>query len=128
MDRSENFPKWKGQCHEIFCFGFFSWIIFPQAPENNTRVILNIFVNLQRYSQVKDTDDNFATSGVPLIPVANLQIAARINDTGGKLDTSVNDTGGNQWEQYQNTDNLKWTWRKNFFCMLTLLLKGVQKK
>jgi len=26
-----------GQCHEIFCFRFFSWIIFPQAPENNEK-------------------------------------------------------------------------------------------
>ncbi len=23
----------KGQCHEIFCFRFFSWISFPQDPE-----------------------------------------------------------------------------------------------
>ncbi len=31
----------KGQCHEIFFFRFFSWIIFLQAPENNIRVISN---------------------------------------------------------------------------------------
>ncbi len=31
----------KGQCHEIFCFRFFSWITFPQAPENNIRVNSN---------------------------------------------------------------------------------------
>ncbi len=68
---------------------------------------MNILENLQRYSKVKDTNGKFATSGVLLIPVANLKIAAGINDTGGKFDTSVNDTGGNQWEQYQNTDNLK---------------------
>ncbi len=42
-----------GQCHEIFCFRLFSWIIFPQAPENNIRVISNVFENLQRYSQGK---------------------------------------------------------------------------
>ncbi len=36
-----------------FCFRFFSWIIFPQAPENNARVILNFFKNLQKYLQVK---------------------------------------------------------------------------
>ncbi len=29
----------KGQCHEIFFFRFFSWITFPQAPENKSRVI-----------------------------------------------------------------------------------------
>jgi hypothetical protein len=25
--------SFKGQCHEIFCFWFFSWISFPPAPE-----------------------------------------------------------------------------------------------
>jgi hypothetical protein len=44
---------------------------------------------------------------VLLIPVANLQIAAGINDMGGKFGISFNDTDGNKWEQYQNTDNLK---------------------
>ncbi len=29
------------QRHEIFRFRFFSWIIYPQAPENNIRVISN---------------------------------------------------------------------------------------
>ncbi len=43
----------KGQCHEIFCCRFFSWIIFPQAPENNVMIILNFFANLLRCSQVK---------------------------------------------------------------------------
>ncbi len=43
----------KGQCHRIFCFRFASWITFPQAPENNSRVISNFFKNLGRYSQVK---------------------------------------------------------------------------
>ncbi len=42
-----------GQCHEIFCFRFFSWIIFPQAPEMDVRVISKFFANLQRYLQVK---------------------------------------------------------------------------
>ncbi len=31
----------KGQCHEIFGSGLFSWIIYPQVPENNIRVISN---------------------------------------------------------------------------------------
>ncbi len=43
----------KGQCHKIFCFRFFSWITFPQAPGNNFRVISNFFENSLRYSQVK---------------------------------------------------------------------------
>ena len=43
----------KGQCHEIFCFWFFSWISFPPAPEYHIRTVLNFFENSQRYSQAK---------------------------------------------------------------------------
>ncbi len=43
----------KGQCHEIFCFWFFSWISFPPAPEYPIRTVLNFFENSRRYSQVK---------------------------------------------------------------------------
>ncbi len=43
----------KGQCHKIFCFWFFSWISFPQAPEYPIRIISNFFENSLRYSQVK---------------------------------------------------------------------------
>ncbi len=46
----------KVQCHEIFCFRFFSWITFPQAPDNNIRIISNFFENSRRYSQVKVND------------------------------------------------------------------------
>ncbi len=41
----------KGQCHEIFCFRFFSWI--PQAPDNNIRIISKFFENSRRYLQFK---------------------------------------------------------------------------
>ncbi len=34
-----------GESHEIFCFRFFSWIISPQAPANNVRVISSFFEN-----------------------------------------------------------------------------------
>jgi hypothetical protein len=43
----------KGQCHEIFCFWFFSWVSFPSAPEYPIRTVSNFFENLRRYSQVK---------------------------------------------------------------------------
>ncbi len=43
----------KGQCHEIFCFWFFSWISFPPAPEYPIRTVSNCFENSRRYSQVK---------------------------------------------------------------------------
>ncbi len=29
----------KGQCHEIFCFWFFSWISFPLAPEYSIKTV-----------------------------------------------------------------------------------------
>ncbi len=43
----------KGQCHEIFCFWFFSYISCSPAPEYPIRTILNFFENSRRYSQVK---------------------------------------------------------------------------
>ncbi len=36
-----------------FLLQIFLWIIFPQATKNTTRIILNFFENLRRYSQVK---------------------------------------------------------------------------
>ncbi len=90
----------KGRCHEIFCFRFFSWITFPQAPDNNIRIISNFFENSRRYSQVKvhhvanlppvsmtpvancrryqrHRQQNFATSSLVLLtPVANLPLVA----------------------------------------------------
>ncbi len=65
----------KGQCHEIFCFKFFSWIIFPQAPKNNIRVISNFFENLRRYRKSR--------------------CPTGINTTGGKFAAGVNYTGIN---------------------------------
>ncbi len=44
---------WKGQCHEIFGFWFFSWISFPQAPEYTIRAVSNFFKNSRRSSQLK---------------------------------------------------------------------------
>ncbi len=66
----------KGQCHEIFCFRFFSWITFPQAPKNNIRVISNFSENSRRYSQVKMHHR---------CQWHRWQIAAGINDNGGKV-------------------------------------------
>ncbi len=43
----------KGQCHEIFCFWFFSWISFPQAPYFTIRAVSIFFENSRRYSQLK---------------------------------------------------------------------------
>ncbi len=43
----------KGQCHEIFCFWFFSWISFLPAPEYSIKTVSNFFENSRRYSQLK---------------------------------------------------------------------------
>ncbi len=43
----------KGQCHEIFCFWFFSWFSFPPAPEYSIKTVSNFFENSRRYSRVK---------------------------------------------------------------------------
>ncbi len=43
----------KGQCHEIFCFWFFSSISFPPAPEYPIWTVSNFFENSRRYSQIK---------------------------------------------------------------------------
>ncbi len=43
----------KGQCHEIFCFWFLSWISFPQASDYTIRAVPNFFENSRRYSQLK---------------------------------------------------------------------------
>ncbi len=70
----------KGQCHEIFCFWFFSWVSFPPAPEYSIKTVTNFFENSQWYSQVKvhhlyqqhRRKILLPVSLVLLIPVANL--------------------------------------------------------
>ncbi len=101
----------KGQCHEIFCFWFFSWISFPPAPEYPIRTVSNFFENSRRYSQVK-VHHRCQRSLVLLICVMfasverhrrqicrryqrhRWQFATGINDTGGKFAAGVNDPGG----------------------------------
>ncbi len=63
----------KGQCHEIFCFWFFSWISIPPAPEYPIRAVSN-FLKIRG-----DIRNSRCTTG--------------INDTGGKFATGANDTG-----------------------------------
>ncbi len=43
----------KGQCHEIFCFWFFSWMSFLLGPEYTIGAVSNFFENSRRYSQLK---------------------------------------------------------------------------
>ncbi len=81
----------KGQCHKIFFFRFFAWITFPQAPDNNIRIISNFFENSRRYSQVKVHH---------WCQWHRWQIAANINDTSGKFATGINYTGGKFCHQF----------------------------
>ncbi len=86
--------KW--QCHKIFCFRFFSWINFLQAPKNNVMVISSFS---KKFSEI------FASQGAPPVYQRHLW----------------------QMEQYRTADNLKWTWRKKFIYMITLLPKEIQR-
>ncbi len=43
----------KGQCHEIFCFWFFSLTSFPQASDYTFRAVSSFFETSRRYSQLK---------------------------------------------------------------------------
>ncbi len=82
----------KGTVSRDFLLQVFSWITFPQAPENNIRVISNFSENLLRYSQVKVHHR---------CQLHRWQIAAGINNTGGKFATGINNTGGKFCHQFR---------------------------
>ncbi len=79
------FNRLKGQCHEIFCFRFFSWIIFPQAPEI-TLGSFWIFLKIRR--EIRKSRCTTAVNDT------GGKIAAGIKDTGGKFATGIIDTSG----------------------------------
>ncbi len=87
--RNECMAHLKGQCHKIFCFRFFSWITFPQAFDNNSRIISNFFENSRRYSQAKvhHRCQRHWWQICYRCQWHRWQIAAGINDTGGKFAT-----------------------------------------
>ncbi len=98
----------QGQCHEIFCFWFFSWISFSQATEYTIRAVSNFFENSRRYSQLK-VDHRYQrhrwqilppVSLVFLIPVANLPPVSTIPvclSFGGKLINEKNQKRKISW-------------------------------
>ncbi len=100
---------------------FFSWITFPQAPDNNIRIISNFFENSRRYLRcttgVNDTGGklppvsrtlaanlppvsrtpaaNFATSSPCVVDTGGkFATGVNVNYTGGKFAAGVNDDGG----------------------------------
>ncbi len=108
-----DFPLFKGTLSRDFSLQVFSWIIFPQAHENNFRVISIFFKYLLRYSQVKVHQRYHPPVSSTGIIDTGGKCASGINDTAIPLVslTGGNDTGGKKWEQYQTADTLKWTWR-----------------
>ncbi len=99
-----------GQCHEIFCFWFFSWISFPPAPSipfRPFRIFSKIRPDIRKSrctTGINDTGGKFATG----VNDAGDKVAADINDTGGKFATGVVDTGGKTWAA-----NVSANFRKN---------------
>jgi hypothetical protein len=71
----------------------FSWIIFPQAPENSPKVISN-FSNIRG-----DIRKSRCTTG---IKNTRGKFANGVNDTGGKIATGINNTGGKICQLYQH--------------------------
>ncbi len=121
---AKGMPAQEEKTKMLFCFRFFSWIIFPQAHENNSWVISNFFENSRRYSQVKVChryqwhQQQILTRVllVLLIPVANLPAVST---------TPVANNGNNR---YQTADNLKWTWRKNIIYSICSLYYPKSKR
>jgi hypothetical protein len=81
----------KGTVSRDFLLQVFFMNHLPHAPDNNIRIISNFFENSRRYSQVK---------GHHRCQQHRWQIAAGINDTGGKFAIGINDTGSKFFHQF----------------------------
>ncbi len=99
----------KGQCHEIFCFWFFSWISFPPAPEYPFTTLSNFFENSWRYLQVKvhHQFQRHQRQFCHRCRYTGGKIAAGINDTGGKFATGINATCASFDTSF---DSVVWQW------------------
>ncbi len=73
----------KGQCHEIFCFWFFSWISFPKP----------LIIPLGPFQIFKKIRGDICSSRLPPVSFWH-RWHTGVNDTGGKFATGVVDTGG----------------------------------
>ncbi len=89
--------KFKGTVSRDFLLQVFFMNHLPQAPDNNSRIISNFFENSRRYSQVKV---HHQCQRHRWQICHRCQIAAGINDTGGKFSTGINDTGGKFCHQF----------------------------
>ncbi len=108
----------KGQCHEIFCFWFFSWISFPQASDYTIGVVSKFLENSQRYSQLKichrcqrhrwQMEKTFKQKNFNNFVWKWCKNLPPVSRTGGKFATGVVDTGGAPW-----LANISANFRKN---------------
>ncbi len=123
----------KGQCHEIICFWFFSWISFPPTPEYSIKTVFIFSKILLRYSQVKvlwhnDTGGKFSAANLSLVsttPVANCHLYQRHRQQiCHRCRLHLWQKNGNN---YQTADNLKWTW-KNHLSIRQLYYPKVSKR
>jgi hypothetical protein len=74
----------KGQCHEIFCFWFFSWISLPQAPEYTIRAVSNFFENSRRYSHLK-VDHRYQRHRRQILPPVLLVLLIPVANKGNNI-------------------------------------------
>ncbi len=100
-------PLLKGQCHEIFCFWFFSWISFPPASVYEDRLeFFRKFAVVIRKSR--------CTTG--------------FNDTGGKFATGINDTSGYRKDKNKLPEEGYWKNFHNYRIKEKLYFGFLQKK
>ncbi len=106
----------KGQCQEIFCFRFFSWINFTQASENNIRGIL-IFLKI--CGDICKSRRTTSTAGV-IDTVANLQ---PVSMKRVKFATRYQ---RQRWQIIGIMSDylLKWTWRKKKYLYVNSSTKS----
>ncbi len=63
----------EGKCHEIFCIRF-SWIIFPQAPENKIKVIPIFFEKIAEIFASQKASPISMSPNLP--PVSTIPVAS----------------------------------------------------
>ncbi len=102
-------PNLKGQCHEIICFRFFSWIFFPQAPEitlGSFRILSKIRGEIRKWRCTTGINDTGGRQILPLVLLALLK-------PGGKFATGVNE--GNSTTQSCSKKIMKTFLIEDFF-------------
>jgi hypothetical protein len=131
----------KRQCHEIFFFNFFSRIIFPKPLKitfGSFRFYWKIWGDIHKSrcsTSINDTGGKFLPMSMTPVCLWYQRLAANFAHqycwccwhqwqiVTGTTTPGANNGNNIRWLSW----HLKWTWRKKFIYMLTLLPKGVQK-